>query len=569
MRKDAETGQKKDKKKEILLLGSIPLFFTLTFVFFAPMEVILLNGEEFNYTFESFWWFQLLVTVLAAGLMTLVICLLPRKWKTAAAALLLGAGTAAWVQMLFMNGNMIRLTGEQMQVSGTEKAVNLLIWAVIAGGIFLACVILERKKKPVRIWMGAMAGFLSVIQLVAFVSLLMTTNFEADRDRHGFTRRGEFELSSGTNVVMFIFDAADGEFVHQVLDTYPEVSEQLSGWVYYPNAVSEYSRTFPALTYMLSGEKCYLDSPRKEYVDAAFEKSDYLRNLHDCGTDIRIYTMDSGLVSTKADDMIGNVRKGTLGIGDLNLIGLEKGLARVSLFKCMPYAIKKWFSYDVDVLNILAFNDRSYYENDRIFYGNLKAGKMTTTDRYPGAFRLYHLWSAHGAADWNDLLETVDTEQPPYVRLRGSFRVLDLYCEKMKQEGIYDDALIIVAADHGKSTGDRKKLIQNKAVCPLLMVKYPHAESTGKLETNRAPVCQEDLFATVTDTLKAKRSTAGSGRTLQDIQETEERERNYYYIALDARLNPILLREYVIRGDAEDFANWEETGNVWNSTVEW
>ena len=109
-----------EKKKDVLMPGCCFLFAALTFAFFAPMEVILLNRSDFHYTFESFWWFQLLLTLGAAGVATLITMLLPRKAGTALAALALGLGTVAWAQMMFMNGKMGRLGMEGMTVSPTD-----------------------------------------------------------------------------------------------------------------------------------------------------------------------------------------------------------------------------------------------------------------------------------------------------------------------------------------------------------------------------------------------------------------------------------------------------------------
>lgn len=557
------------RKKEILTIGSCHLFAALTYVFFAPMEVILLNSTEFHYTFGSFWWFQVLLALGAAVLLTLITAVLPRKIRTGAAALSLGAGTAAWIQMMFMNGKMVRLTGNEMEVSAGETAVNLIIWIGIAAAIFIAAVLLEKKGKPVRTWMSMLAGLLTAMQLVAFVSLVMTTDVAGNRDGHRFTKQNEFELGKGSNVIVFLTDGADGEYVDQMFEAYPEVKEQLNGWTYYPNATSRFSRTFPSLTYMLSGGENRLNIPVKEYVDTSFEKSDFLRNIHAAGTDIGIYTMDNAYVSTKMDDIISNAQRDENRFSDLKLVNLEKGLMKISLFKCLPYAGKKLVKYDMGILNVAAFKAESYSWHDPYVYDSLAADRLKTTDRYTKAFRFYHLWSAHRSAWWNEKLQKCAEEVPSYERLRGSFLLVEAYCEEMKELGIYDDATIIIVADHGEANGDSKNLVQNRAACPLLMVKWPHSEEKGELEISWAPVSHDDLFATITDALGAERPNAGSGKTIRERAEGEEGERYYYYTAEDGRGDPKRMVEYVIRGDAEEFGNWEATGNEWPALIDW
>ena len=102
-----------------------------------------------------------------------------------------------------------------------------------------------------------------------------------------------------------------------------------------------------------------------------------------------------------------------------------------------------------------------------------------------------------------------------------------------------------------------------------MMVKYPYSDEGKPLEVSRKPVCHDDLFSTIADALGAERPAAGSGRTIREIADDEVRERYHYYTALDKRWKPKLMREYVVRGDAEDFASWQPTGNTWDVLIDW
>ena len=95
----------------------------------------------------------------------------------------------------------------------------------------------------------------------------------------------------------------------------------------------------------------------------------------------------------------------------------------------------------------------------------------------------------------------------------------------------------------------------------------PDPESGGgkPLEENSAPVCHDDLFATVEAALGAGISGTGSGKTLKDFAEGGDRTRIFYYTALYSDGDgEVALREYAIRGDANRLENWRPTGNWWN-----
>ena len=98
-----------------------------------------------------------------------------------------------------------------------------------------------------------------------------------------------------------------------------------------------------------------------------------------------------------------------------------------------------------------------------------------------------------------------------------------------------------------------------------MMVKYAHSDLTRPLREDRAPVSQDELFATVEQALSAAPSGLGSGKTFKDFTEGEARDRFYDFIAYHNHLaGEIAVREYLIDGDAEDIANYHLTGNWWD-----
>ena len=559
------------KRKPILAIVLCNLFLALTVAFFQPMEVVLANLQEFLFPFGNIWWLQLLVAAGVALILSLVMLLLPPRAGRIAASVSLGLGLACWVQAMFLNGGMVSLTGAEMTVTSGGIVLNAVIWFLIALLVVAMVSVFSGKDgKKAETAMCLIAGALTVMQGVGFVSLVATTDTSARKVDHYLSAEGDFTLSQGANTIVFVLDTADECYVNRMLEKYPEMNDILSGWVYYTNTTSTFSRTYPSITYLLTGEKSYFDREPEQCINEAFEKSDFLKRIHDDGTDVRVFTMDPILVGNETGNYIDNSSNYSYTeFGNLDLPNLEQNLTRISLYKCLPYFLKKSVSYDLEKVNATSFrnNDRAaafanYVEPD--FYAAMMNSRIALSDQYSKAFRFYHLWGAHPGWFWNERLEG-SNDSAPEDALRGSFLMLQVYTALMRETGVYDDATIIVTADHGLCGGSAESLDLPAAPCPIIMVKYPHSDEGQSLIMNKAPVCQDDLFATIESSLGISASGTGSGKALVDFQEDEERVRYYYYSALYSDDDgEVALREYEVRGDANDLNSYKETGKWWD-----
>ena len=590
----AEETQGKGKR-DLLTLLLCNLFLSLTVAFFAPMEVLLINLKEFYFSFGHVWWVQLLLGTGAGLVLTAVMFLLPPRAGRIAAAVSLGLGIAAYVQVFLLNGQMSVLSGEDTAVSSGDRILNLAIWCLILLAVVLTVILAgRRKERGTRLFMRFAAAALTVMQAVGFVSIAATTDLSGKQVGHYLTTDGAFEVGRGKNVAVFVLDTADGAYAREMMEAFPELNESLSGWTWYPNATSTYSRTFPAIINMLTGEKFFFDHDPYEYIEDAYAKNGFLKVLYETGTDIRVLLWNPDYLGSAADPYVANSSPFFFGkFENLDLGSIGTSLLKMGLYKCLPYQFKESCSYDITEINFSAYKGLeegsemysyisgeyepqpggdagAYCFKDDEFYYELSDG-MKASDTYDQTFRFFHLQGVHPGYYWDENLDTTEEESPaePYRALRGSFRIIEEYISKLKEMGLYDQSTIIVTADHGYSGpgGDGDKLERVITACPLLMVKLPGSDTSKPLAVSHAPVCHEDLFATVENALGAKISGTGSGKAVTDFREGEARDRYYYFIASWKYAGPeVCLREYVIDGDAEDIANWKLTGNWWDIT---
>ncbi len=552
------------KKKHFIIKLTMSLcaslFTVLTLMFFAPMDVFLGNINAFTFSLG-----EILPTLLAfcgtaVLVSTLIGTVIPYTASVIYNTAVFAFGICCYVQSAFLNGKMVSLTGDEIVFSPATVYGNLAVWGILAVAIIVFSVVTLIKKKDT--WTVNAVRFLSlalvVMQLTAFVSGVVTRE-EKNTDIY-LSGTGEFELSHKQNTVVFILDSFDTCYVSQTLEKFPNLYDGLDGFTYYSNTTSTHSRTYPSIPYLLTGTMCYFDVPYGEYIENAYSSSTFMQDIKATGCDIGLYT-DQQYVSPQMKGIVSNCQDRN----DLSVkkFGLIKQMAKISLLRNMPYKFKLRFLYDNATINngVVEIPSNCIASQDITFYNTLKNEKLTVSDKYDKAFRFYHFWGAHSGGNWNENMEPVESSDYP-DRIAGCFKIVKEYINMMKEANIYDESTIIITTDHGMSVGGwDNNLVLDKPQNPILYIKAPNA--TGKLAENSAPVCHGDLFATILYSFGG--NTEKYGKTVYDWNEDDERTRYYYHSALFSDTEgEVALREYEIKGDANDINNWRLTGKNWD-----
>ena len=167
---------------------------------------------------------------------------------------------------------------------------------------------------------------------------------------------------------------------------------------------------------------------------------------------------------------------------------------------------------------------KSVLFNDPQFYADIKTQDFSVSKNDTKSFRLYHLFGTHPGASIN----ADGNIQPGVSRAeaaRGCLRLIEEYMNRLKQQGVFDNTTIIITADHGYSASSTDLSLPCATSC-IMLVKPAKADCSVAMKTSFAPVCHEDLFATVIDSLGGNYEKYG--RTIFEIGEDEKRERKYY-----------------------------------------
>ena len=540
-----------------LIFGGTGLF---TLFFFSPLEVYLGNPSEFHVYADN----AVVILLAAAALCTLIwsaaVSFLPTKVLKFVNMGVFALTLCAYVQALALNGALIRLDGERLELTSTIKIGNGLIWLGILAVVPVVWYLMKRLKKE-KLYINItkyLAMALVIMQLTGIVSLYVNCDKSVNVSKSlYFSNEEELSVAKEKNVIYFVIDYCDGMIVQQALAEDPDMFRDLTGFTYYPNASFTHSRTYPAITYLLSGQKCMFDKPYTQYVDEVFHPDSYMAEIDALGADVRVFT-DTRYVGQSATAYIDNYKQtDSTSLSTVNLWGFLKETAKVAAYRDMPYIAKSRFSYTTDAVNqgsVVRDTDYAKVNDDLAFYENVKTNGITVEGDYTAAFRFYHMFGSHPGAVINEngeYQEDVTLTQA----LRGDIKVISAYLQELKDKGVYDDTTVIITADHGH-VGTQLSLPQT---C-IMLVKMAGSDGAAPVREVTAPVCHEDLFPTVIKGLGG--DYAAYGKAIDEISETEERVRYNYNTVLEAG-QEVRLDEYAIQGDARNIENYIPTGKQW------
>lgn len=544
----------------------INLFLVLSVIFFAPMDIYFANVIEFSFPFLSAFVTLILTGVLAAALISFATSLFNKKIFIIINLILFGLGLCFYLQAMLMNGQMSSLTGETDVYGKKLIIINLLLWVLIIAAVFLAYFIFlkKHKEKTYKTLVKFISLALVVMQAAGFVSEAASAK-PADLNKKDYlTTAGKFELSKNKNVIVFIVDTCDGNYVAEAMKKYPDLLKPFGGFTYFPNATSTHSRTYPSVPFLLTGKICHFDVPYREFVDSAFKESSFLPDIYNKGCDIRIFT-DSQYIGASAKPEIANYSNGSNNKFGVSVPKLIKKMLKVSLYREAPYLIKPKFRYDIGEINSAVINlpDKNTASDDADFFKALKSTKLSLKD-YSSAYRFYHLWGPHPGMTINKDAEKVPTDKTDKTEaIKGDFHIIEEYLKEMQTLGVYKNSTVIITADHGTSGGGTTNLEIESTACPLIMVKPVGEDKDTAIKISNAPVCHGDLLPTVIEAFGG--DSKKYGRTVFEIKENEKRNRYYYYTSLiNDKEGEIALREYLVSGDARNAKSWSLTGRNWD-----
>lgn len=538
-------------KKRLLLSGSAMLAACFMFLFCGPVELVAASAGSLVFSWRDVAGLLALTGLLVWVAGALLIALLRGKIFNYAVSVAFALTVAGFLQAAFMNGGLGTLTGDGIDWTARkgEMVGNLLIWvSVLLVTLFVMYLNREWWKKTVIF--GSL--LLIAMHLVPVVSVLFSKPDDSQINGYYLSEAGMYEFSKEDNVFVFVLDRLDYSYIEKALQENPEMLQAFDGFTGYTNAVSAYARTRPALAHLLTGytETAY-QVPAKDYYQDIWtdNATNILEDLKAQDYSVSLYTKMNYLFSdaSYAQQHVENVGQGR---GKLVIGTVLKRVLNLSAYRYAPLALKPYFWADTNYYNNGIYTDTAYEFNDSVY---AEGFAESTAEKSANGFKLYHFYGPHAPYTMNADGTSDGRETNVTAQTLGSFVNLQKIFDQMKELGIYEDATIIITADHGNPISDRKPIQQ----ATLIGLFYKPSGSAGTpFITSDAPVSTQNIPATLAKAIGVDYSAYGT--PLDEVAEDAQIVRyTYKSIIGDQGGKEIGLYTYEITGDARDFSNWK------------
>ena len=574
-----------------------------TYLFFGAVDVFAGNRGEFLFRFSDFGWQLALIALAVSAVISLILVFTEGTLHRVLFGLFFWAALMGQIQSLFLNVGMGSLVGDDvgtrvslgfaifdtalwvvtaavcvfgaimMKKFDIIKTVAMVLLIVIIGMQIVGCVsnipkITDSKTEKPQQTGATTSGSAHTTSSSAEPAQTTTENSkpeEPDEDvKQYLTEAGINEVSAGKNIVVFIVDRFDVNFYEEIMYFDGTFFDRLTGFTYFDDNISLYSRTYPGLATLITGIDYEYGSDPKDWgaspepwFEKAYGTSPFLCDLFENRYRIKLYTADYyGYRDARA--MKGRVYN-VSGVSKYEVTdraALVGSMAQIAAYRCLPTLLKSTVRVSTSSFgNVISYGGEApaYKVDDPRAYELLTGG--LTVDDSENSYTLIHLNGCHQPYEIDENGNRTD-DTTFKKAMKGCFGMIFAYLDEMRRLGVYEDSTIIITGDHPSARDDGE--IPTQPRLTSLFVK-PAGRSEEPLEYSHAQVSQENLIATIVKSAGI-RTTHDYGKSYFDIGEDETPTRHHKFELYDDGDTRIV--DFAVTGKGSDFSNWKIVSDV-------
>ncbi|MEE1255071.1 MAG: hypothetical protein UHN47_00950 [Lachnospiraceae bacterium] len=548
-------------KSEIKVAVAVLSLFIVTVFIYPGMETYLTNVDEFSFSLKQIWYWYILFILLVSVGVSIIYFLFMGKLKEIFLFMLWSFSICAYVQGMFLNGKLFLMDGKEAEWSVGFKLGNFMIWVLLLGVLYFAYRLISAKRKELLVYSSAV---LCIMQLVAGISLIPSCLSQESKGlstNDYLSTEGLYEVAKEENIIMFVLDTYDVDYVNEILTQKPDFLEPLNGFTYFPDTVSQFSRTFPSVPYMLTEELHFYEKPLNEYVDEAFEKCSFWEQMKEQGYQLYFFEEDENYIGESIRVIAGNYAKEGHVIKErISFKGCAEAIVRINNYRILPYALKEYYMYTSGIISDLVVKERewdmpAFVANDIEVFEQFKKNKLQISDESK-ALRFIHLNGAHAPYTMaEDGTKAEEGTISPISQYIGSMNLVYNYLEMLQQLGVYENSTIVITADHGENYVTTH-LEQNTN--PILFIKPAGADLEKELIVSDVYASQNDIIPTLSGMYEIEYAKDWGINLFLAQDADKSRVRYHYYTVVENGIQT-KARTYEINGSSLDFNNWNAT----------
>jgi hypothetical protein len=540
--------------------------FVMTTIIYPAWELYASNVGEFSFKLAEVGIYFVIYTV---GIIV-VIWLFGRIWggkfRKILTLTLWIMTICAYIQGMFLNGKLFLMDGKDSDWGNGTIVSNLIVWIALIALCIVIAVRLDCYIKQIVIY-SSLA--LIVMQLAGAGSLIVGyVNSEEEKEYTSndyLSTEGLCEVADKDNIIIFVLDTYDVDYLNQVLEKYPDFLSPLKGFTYYPDYVSQFSRTYPSITYMLTGEEYFYEIPQEEYYEEAFTTtgSYFWNGLKKKGFSYYLYEAESDIIGKSTRQKALNyIDEGHQIEAEISFVGFIKSLNNIAGYRNLPYVLKNYNKYTAEMINDWTVNERildstKFEDNDSKVYEYLKNNPLSVSDKDSKSLRFIHLNGAHAPYSMDENGNAIPNQDGTAIgQYIGSMRLVYDYIQMLQDIDMYENSTVIITADHGENYVTSEL---NQNTNPILFIKPRGGGCEDELVISDVYASQIDLLPTICAIYGIK-CDVSDGLNLFDTKGEDKTRVRYHNYTVVENMIQVATLKYEIIGSSLDFNNWHSTG---------
>ena len=521
---------------------------SLTVGVLVPTDIYIKNASQLWFDYKDIikYFLSDMVRYFVVLLLCYVICW-RQKIRGIYLSVLLGLLFGAFLQSYIISIDYGMFDGHEIKWENYKKIeiLNTFIWIFCLADTFVkfrrAQFDINRIKKYVKPITFCIIAVQCVVLLITLKNHPIQKYIQYDDGRaRVLTTKNLYTVSAKDNIIIFLIDEFDAAIFEEILQNNSKIRPVFKDFTYYPDSTSSFGFTIYSLPEILTG-KLFDPAFQKylTYLKEAWGNNYYYNALRDNNYSINLYTSgDYTDRNAPIDNLV--TEKVAVDRHVANKFGNLVG------FRIVPHYFKKFFyHYNTNIRDTMAIADniKPYHIDDRAFYDNLCKGLKLNGDN--NCFHFYHLEGVHYPWNLDENLEPLGEEETgtAYKAALGRLKIVQEYLKQMKQYQVYNNATIVILADHGHHNTVGR--------CPVFLIKHS-LDQHDSLMVNKTPIVVADLMPII---FRGFASNHKPG--INKVIVGENRNRVFYYENRDGSFT-----KYLITGNARDNTKWEPIDKV-------
>lgn len=458
---------------------------------------------------------------------------------------------ATYIQGVYLSTSLPVLTGETIAWDQylKEDLLTAALWVILETAAI--ALIVKFGTEPVVKWESRISAAIVVMLLAGLLPQMFSNNAFEKKDALITTNAHFNDVSTNRNFFILLVDAVEAESFETVLESNEEYRDVFKDFTYYSNTASVYPFTRDSMPLLLTGAVNRNEKEFGEFASEAYNNSPLFERLEAEDYDIGIYMEEPVWYGERRFHITSDIKNEIVSPYenmDFNMYFRQE--MKYILFKYLPYAYKQYSQ--IEGFDFGMALEMYNYRYDSVYDSLLENPELVKTDR--NVFQFVHVEGAHLPFKYDKDLNPI--EKGTYSqKIEATIKVIDTWLSRLKNNGVYDNSVILIMADHGYYDVDHDSYGEEvlERFHPILLVKG--WQEDHELFESDVPLSHLDMMDAYMELLDGKKG----GEIFRGIEPDRKRQVIWYEYR-----NEDHMVEYELEGNRFERRDFKPTGRVFD-----